>query len=48
VGLPFILHAMDGHILKKGTLLNDLDLSEYGAGTYFLKVGQYTFPLVKN
>jgi hypothetical protein len=48
VGLPFILHAMEGHILKKGTLLNDLDLSEYGAGTYFLKVGQYTFPLVKN
>jgi hypothetical protein len=48
VGLPFILHAMEGHTLKKGTLLNDLDLSEYGAGTYFLKVGQYTFPLVKN
>jgi hypothetical protein len=48
VGLPFILQTTDGHILKKGTLLNDVDLSQYGAGTYFLKVGQYTFPLVKN
>ncbi|MDP5067048.1 MAG: hypothetical protein NWP99_07115 [Crocinitomicaceae bacterium] len=48
VGLPFILHTMEGHILRKGTLLNDLDLSQYGVGTYFLKVEQYTFPLIKN
>jgi hypothetical protein len=48
VGLPFILHTMEGHILRKGTLLNDLDLSQYGVGTYFLKVNQYTFPLIKN
>jgi hypothetical protein len=48
IGLPFVLYAMDGHILKKGTLLNDLDLSQYGVGTYFLKVEQYTFPLIKN
>ena len=48
VGLPFILHTMEGHILRKGTLLNDLDLSQYGVGTYFLKVEQFTFPLIKN
>jgi hypothetical protein len=48
VGLPFILQTTDGHILKKGALLNDLDLSQYGAGTYFLKVEQYTIPLIKN
>jgi hypothetical protein len=48
VGLPFILHTMEGQVLRKGTLLNALDLSQYGVGTYFLKVEQYTFPLIKN
>jgi hypothetical protein len=48
IGLPFVLYAMDGHILKKGTLQSDLDLSPYDVGTYFLKVEQYTFPLIKN
>jgi hypothetical protein len=48
VGLPFVLYAVDGHILTKGALLDVLDLSPYGAGTYLLKVDQYTVPLLIN
>lgn len=47
-GLSYSLYAMDGQVLQKGTLLNELNLSPYGPGTYLLKAAQYTFALVKN
>jgi hypothetical protein len=48
VGLPYHIYTIEGHFLTKGALLDVLDLSPYGVGTYLLKVDQYTVPLIIN
>jgi hypothetical protein len=48
IGLPFVLYSTDGQIIKKATLQKEMDLSSFNAGTYLLKIAEYTFSLVKN
>ena len=47
-GQPYALKNQKGKLVLKGTLEQQIDLSPFAAGTYFLSVGPQQFKLLKN